>query len=65
MHTPPQIAICSHPRCGLKARAQYLVQMPVSTALEVPTGKPRLPHPALTDHLVYQDAAARALQLFR
>jgi hypothetical protein len=52
MRVAPKIAIFSQPRCGLEARAQYSIQMPVGPALEVPTGKPRLLYPALSDHLI-------------
>ena len=65
MYMAPKIAILGQPRRGLKARAQHLVQMPVSATFEVPTGKPCLSHSALTDHLVNQEAASRTLQLFR
>jgi hypothetical protein len=48
----PEITILSHPRCDLKARTQDLIQVPVGSALEVPTGKSCLSQPALSDDLV-------------
>jgi hypothetical protein len=65
MHMPSEIPILSQSRPSLKARAQNLIQMPVSPSFEVHTGKPSLPHASLSDHLIYQNPATRALQLFR